>query len=195
MARGADDGQPLAFRCDCGAIHGHLIARAVRSGTHVVCFCADCRAAGLLLNRPDPAPGPVDLFQTAPDGVHFQTGKDRLGLVRLGPNGLLRWYANCCNAPMFNTLAKPSLPFVGIHANRVDDPARLGPVRARGFVPQAGGKTRHEGAVAMIWGLASRMLAARLSGRWRDTPFFDAQGRPVAEARVLTTEERAALYP
>jgi hypothetical protein len=56
------------------------------------------------------------------------------------------------------------------------------PVKAHGFVSV---------------GLApsARALGARLSGRWREIPFFDAAGKPVSVARALTPSGRAAARP
>lgn len=183
---------PLEFSCDCGQLRGHLDPV---HGNRAQCFCADCRAAELFFGRPDPAPGPVDLFQTMPDWLTLTHGADRLALLRLGPRGLLRWYAGCCDTPMFNTLAKPTLPFVAVHLGRLADPARAGRVGTRSFVPQPGGSRRHEGGLRLLGGVFVPMLVARLSGRWRRTPFFDASGAPVAEARIPDRKTRAALYP
>ena len=115
--------------------------------------------------------------------------------MRLGPNGLYRWYATCCNAPFGNTLKSPKLPFVGIPAARFEAPERLGKVQAEGFLPQTDGKHRHKGAASMVWRMFSRFLSAWMSGRWRDTPFFDVEtGKPLAEAKIPSKEERKALY-
>ncbi len=188
--------EPLRFACDCGILRGNLDASALRGGFRVVCYCPDCRAAELFLNRPDPAPSPVDLFQTTPDRVQIDTGTECLGLFRLGPKGLFRWYATCCDAPMFNTLAKAGLPFVGLHSGRVAGAEPLGPVRGKSFVPTPGGRPKFEGSAAMTWGALNRMAAARLSGRWRRTPFFDTStGEPTVRPQILTRQERAALYP
>ncbi len=192
MARGSDTGSPLAFSCDCGTITGHL--QPVQ-GNHVVCFCVDCRAAEQYLGRTDPAPEPVDLFQTLPNTVSFDTGRDRLAAFRLGPKGPLRWYANCCRAPMFNTLGSAKLPFAAIHAARLTEPGRIGPVVIRSFAPQPGGKSKTEGAVRMVTSVLAGMLVARLNGDWRQTPFFDETGAPLAKPQVLAREERARFYP
>lgn len=192
MARGSKSGSPLTFSCDCGTITGHL---APVQGNHVVCFCADCRAAERYLDRPDPFPDPVDLFQTQPNTIAFDTGADRLAMFRLGPKGPMRWYASCCKAPMFNTLGLAKLAFAAIHTARLSDPGRIGPVVIRNLVPQPGGKTKTEGAGRMATSILGGMLAARLNGSWRQTPFFDDSGAPVAEPKVLAREERARLYP
>ncbi|MFV0513395.1 MAG: DUF6151 family protein [Jhaorihella sp.] len=185
----------LAFACDCGALRGHLEPQAAGSGTRVVCRCRDCRAAQLHLGQADPEPNGVDLLQTTPDTVTIDRGAQNLGLFRLGPRGLLRWYATCCNTPLFNTFSSPKLPFAGVLTARLADPDRAGPVRARGFVPKPGGTTHEHGARAVL-GILGRLLRARLSGRWRNTPFFDIEsGEPVVKPEVLTRSERAALYP
>lgn len=187
---------PLEFSCNCGELQGHLDVAALRTGTHTVCYCPDCRAAELYFGQPDPAPGPVDQFQTTPDMLTITRGVDKLGLMRLGPRGLMRWYATCCNAPLFNTLTNPKLAFVGINGARMAEPERLGRVVAKGFVPQSGGKPRHQGVVPMVWGLIRRMGPARMSGRWKQTPFFDPEtGDPVAVAEIPSKQARAALYP
>ncbi len=50
--------------------------------------------------------------------------------------------------------------------------------------------------VATLLGVArigGALVKARLSGSYRDNPFFDAAGAPVRAPRVLTKEERAAV--
>ncbi|UWQ93288.1 hypothetical protein K3727_06280 [Rhodobacteraceae bacterium M382] len=189
------DNVPLNFSCTCGEVRGVVDITALRDGAHIACFCPDCRAGELFFDQPDPAPGPVALFQTAPDRLTFLRGQDKLGLMRLGPNGLFRWYATCCNTPIGNTLKTHKLPFVGIPVARFAAPERLGPVQAQGFIVTSDGKKRHKGAGRMVWRMFSRFLSAWMSGRWRNTPFFDVEtGKPVAKAKIPTREERAALY-
>ncbi len=188
-------GVSTAFSCSCGQLRGIVSPVSARFGTHAICHCRDCRAAALYLRQPDPAPNGVEIFQTTPDTVDIQSGGQHLGLLRLGPKGLLRWYATCCSSPLFNTFARPGVPFVGIIVDRLQDRDVLGPLVAHGFVPQPDGTSRHKGVATMVWRMLARVIAARLSGRWRQTPFFDIDtGAPVAEATIPGKEERAALY-
>lgn len=181
------------FACSCGQLKGTIDALTPSGGTHAECFCDSCRAALIHLGQPDPRPGGVHLYQTTPDRVHITQGADRLAVIRLSPRGPLRWYAACCNAPLFNTLATPGLPFVAVAVDRLDNPASVGKVRVQSFVRGKDGKQHHQGGALMVWRLVTSMGAARLSGRWRETPFFDiATGQPVAAPRVLTREEVAA---
>jgi hypothetical protein len=119
-------------------------------------------------------------------------GQEHLACLRLSPRGLMRWYAGCCNTPMFNTLLSPKLAFVGIVTDCLNDAEPLGKPVCQAFVPQPKGGRAHKGTLRLVLPLASRLLSARLSGTWRDTPFFDDNGKPVEKARVLTREERAA---
>lgn len=196
MARDAHSTAPLEFACSCGKLHGHIAAAALPSGAQVECYCRDCRAAELYLNQPDPAPGPVDIFQTTPDAITILEGGEYLGLLRLSPRGAMRWYATCCDSPLFNTASGPKIPFTGVRVPRISTPDRIGPVLGKAFVPKPGGKTAHEGLGRLIWKLLPGILGARLSGRWRQTPFFDVEtGKPVVSAKIPSKEERAALYP
>lgn len=191
----AEQAVSLAFSCACGEMTGELTPQALRAGTHVECFCADCRAAHLYLGQSDPRPGGIRLFQTTPNQIGFRSGASSLRLFRLGPNGLFRWYAGCCNVPFGNTLTRPGLPFLALMVDRLQDDEALGPVRVRSFVPVAPGKpARHDGAFLMVSRLAVQMARARLSGHWRKTPFFDVEtGRPIADPVVLDPAARAAL--
>lgn len=176
-----------SFACTCGTLRGHVSAHGIKTGTRVVCFCADCRATELYHNQIDPAPGPVDLFQLSPDSIEITQGADQLQLMRLSPKGVLRWYAGCCGTPLANTLAKPTLPFAALRADLFANKNSLGKIRARGFVPQPGKPPKTTGATGMALGLISRMATSRMSGRWRQTPFFNIETRqPVAKAKILT---------
>jgi len=187
---------PLEFSCSCGQMQGHISANAVKSGTHAECSCRDCRAAELYFDQTDPAPGPVDLFQTTPDAINIAQGAEHLGLMRLSPKGTMRWFAKCCDVPMFNTTKSAKFPFVGIKGEVLKDHDRIGKVVSSVFIPRPGGKPTHKGMGRLAFGVISRMIAARLSGRWRQTPFFDVEsGRPVAEPVLPSKEQRAGLYP
>ncbi|WP_027259397.1 DUF6151 family protein [Leisingera aquimarina] len=189
-------GGGLAFSCNCGTLRGEVSAQGIKGGTRVVCYCADCRANELYHGQPDPAPDPVDLFQLAPDSISISQGAAHLKALRFGPRGPLRWYASCCGTPLANTLAKPTLPFAGIRSDVFKDKSALGKIRAKAFLPVTGKQSRTKGGGVMAWGILSRMITSRLSGRWRETPFFATQtGKPVAEPELLSKDQRAKLSP
>lgn len=193
---GNPDAVGLAFSCRCGGIKGALLPTGSRYGTLIRCHCRDCRAGELFHSQPDPAPDGVSLVQTTPDRLRFERGRDKLALMRLSPKGMLRWYAGCCATPMFATLSRPGLPFVDVMANVVTNGDALGRVKATVFLPAPGGQHRHKGAMNMALQIFLRMGAARLSGRWRDTPFFDPDtGKPIAKAIIPDANTRKRIYP
>jgi hypothetical protein len=61
-------------------------------------------------------------------------------------------------------------------------------------IPAKDGKTRHKGIWKLAVGPLGRMISNRLTGRWKDTPFFDATTRqPVAAVTIVSKQEREAL--
>jgi hypothetical protein len=136
----------------------------------------------------------VHYLQTTPDLVQFDQGQDQMQVLRWKGN-LHRWYAGCCNAPLFNTLARPNPAFASLFVDRLDDPAPIGRARAEAFVPKPDGTSSHKGVFGVALGFMRRALMARLSGRWKQTPFFDvATGQPVVVAKVLSKSDRDAAY-
>ncbi len=129
-----------------------------------------------------------------PDMVKIEQGAEYLGAFRFSPKGIFRWYATCCRAPLFNTLVSPKLPFAGVVVARLEDGANIGPVVAEGHVKQSDGSTKHKGGTRLIWGVFRRMGAARLSGKWKETPFFDPEtGEPTVTPEIMPREERDRL--
>jgi hypothetical protein len=179
----------VGFTCRCGALRGRLTDADPAQGTHMVCHCADCRRANAHFGLDGSEEDGVHIWQTTPDRLRIERGADHLRLMRLTEGGLSRWYAGCCDTPLFNTLATPRLPFVGVLTARLDAPERLGPVVAEAFVPAGEGRTRHVRGGLVMWRFIRRTVAARLSGRWRRTPFFDVRtGRPIAVPEVLASD-------
>lgn len=187
-------GVDLTFACDCNTVHGALIGVSPHNGNRVDCYCHDCRAAEVYAGQPDPAPGPVGIFQYKPDKVRIDAGQDQLAVFSFSDKGVLRWQARCCGAPLFNTLRSPKIAFVGIRTDRVSDATALGPVVSRAFVRKANGKRGHDGLRHALFNFASNAITARLTGRWKQTPFFDAAtGEPVSKVHVVSAAERAAI--
>ncbi len=185
----------LLFSCTCGALCGHLTPRGVRCGTHVDCYCHDCRAAQLYFKQPDPAPGPVEILQTTPEDIRIDKGLEHLAAMQLSPKGMLRWYASCCDAPLATTPQTGKFPFAGFVVKRIPDPSRLGSITTRGFVPAPNGKQKHEKVQYAAFGLIRRVIGSRLSGRWKTSQFFAAEtAAPVVTPTILTKEQRYAFY-
>ena len=192
----------LALRCGCGAVSGRVEAPE-RAG-RAICYCRDCRAFARGLGHPertlDPAGG-TDVVATTPRLVRFETGLDRLACVSLKPHGLFRWYAGCCRTPIGNVPRDPKTSYVGlVHDCIAESPAALeaavGPARTRVSADSALSKVEPTplhtlGAVLKV---VRNVGGSRLSGRWRENPFFrPGTTEPIVAPRVLRAEEREAL--
>ncbi|MGJ8546989.1 MAG: DUF6151 family protein [Sulfitobacter sp.] len=186
----------VAISCACAKINGAVIGVSPRTGNHAQCFCRSCRAGHVYCGAPDPAPGPVALFQTTPDRLRIDGGMDHLRVFSFGPKNLLRWYAGCCGTPLFNTPRNPKISFIGINYDLFADKAPLGPLRGQAHIPAPGGKTRHKGLHHLLWGGMSRAARHFLSGDWRHNLLFDAKdGLPIIPVVVVCDADRRALLP
>ncbi len=184
-------GVDLTFACSCGAVYGTLHNITQTSGHQLQCHCADCRRAVIWLGQSDPGTDGVRYFQTTPNRVSLDGGIDTLRAFTWKSRKLLRWYAPCCNTPMFNTLNSSKWAFASIAVDRLADPTPLGEVKTHAFIPKPNGKTGNIGLAGFIWGFAKRVIGGRASGSWRDTPFFDPTGTAIAPIQHLTAQDRA----
>ena len=164
-------------------------------------MCDDCQAAAAWLGRTDILDdnGGTTVFQVAPNRVTFE--REHLGLLRLSPKGLYRWYATCCRTPMGNTLG-PRIPFFGVHrafiAECDDLPTILGPIRARiqgryghGELPPGAHARASVGFILRSMRLIGGFW---LRGGARPSPVFDDRGQPYVKATIPPLDEKKALY-
>jgi hypothetical protein len=184
------------FQCRCGTVHGELtLGAALRA----VCYCRDCQAYAHVLGRPEAtldALGGTDAVAAPARDVRLTAGREALACLSLSPNGLLRWYAGCCRTPIANTPRDWNLPYVGLVHTCLRQPValeqsfprvqlRVNTRSARGTPPRGG----TVGGTVRFAGLVLRLGGDRLTGRHRQTPFFDPQGRPVVQPTVVPREE------
>lgn len=187
-------GQNIGFACTCGLLCGTLTDASPRKAVRGRCFCADCRAAELYHDQPDPGDGGVDLVMVDPATLSIDRGQDHLAAIRLYPKGIVRWYADCCGARLFNTLATARFVFITIVAARIAYPDALGREQSRTFVRQSDGTLMHEHAARLYMPMIRRSLIGFLTGRRRDNPLFDRNtGQLGVTPHILTRDERRAL--
>jgi hypothetical protein len=169
------------------------------SETHGVCYCRDCQAYARALGQEREvldAMGGTEVVGVAPRNVVFTEGRESLACLSLTEEGLLRWYAGCCDTPIGNTPRDFKMSFVGVihtclrHSTRsIED--SFGPVRMRANIKDAKGKPdpmRMSTAVRLV-PFAVSLLRARWSGAYRSTPFFSEGGTAVVTPRVLSKIE------
>ncbi|WP_204114869.1 DUF6151 family protein [Shimia biformata] len=193
-------GPDVGFSCRCGALQGVAHDVSPRSVNHLKCYCRDCQAAARHLGDLDSldAHGATDLFQTVPSRIEITSGQEHLACLRLSPKGILRWYAGCCNSPLFTMLASRGVAFCGVNLARCGAEAQdiVGPVT--GIYGADGARDmpedfRNRGILPATLKIIGRSLKARVTGD--PNPFFDAGGAPIVAPRILTLEERRAATP
>lgn len=187
------------LQCRCGTLKG-LLAHPGRN-VRATCYCLDCQSYARHLGQAAQtldAAGGTEVVATCARDLKLTAGVEQLACLSLMPQGLLRWYARCCRTPIANTPRDWRLPYAGVMHDCLGDAATreraFGPVRmrvhtrsARTPVPAA-----PLGTLAGVLRLMPRLLAARASGGYRETPFFTAAGAPVQPPYVLTPQERQA---
>jgi hypothetical protein len=190
------------LQCRCGTLKGYVSQPG--SVNRAVCYCRDCQAFAHFLGRPTEildSKGGSDIVQTAPARVTLTAGVEMLACMRLTPNGLMRWYARCCNTPIGNTVANFKVSFVGLVHSCLENGGRslddsFGPVRMWVNTKAAKGEVRSSSwaAIGGVTRILGMLLRARLNGSYKRTMFFSPQtGAPVAQPKVLSREERDSL--
>lgn len=187
--------------CRCGKVSGRVVYASPQAANRVVCLCDDCQAFLHHLGRADllDLHGGTDLVQVAPACVAFDRGAEQIVGLRLGPKGLYRWYASCCNTPLGNTLS-PAVPFVGIVAQTFEDADQsfgkpIGAILGKFAVgtPPAG-STRLN--LPLLARALRTILGWRLHGKTWPHPFFDRESRePIYPVTILTSDQRKTLRP
>jgi len=195
----------LPIECRCGALRGTLRDISPRRGNRLVCYCNDCQSFAHFLGNADEildTHGGTDIFQTSPARLEFTQGAEALACVRLRKGGLLRWYAACCNTPVGNTMASSGAPFVGLIHGGLTGSERelaLGPIRGGVQAGSAKGDRASLDAYdralnPLMFRFLRVLLAARLRGDHRRSPFFDPEsGARRAKPKVLSEEELRAV--
>lgn len=195
----------MKIGCKCGQIVGQIDKASSKTITRAKCYCKDCQAAAKL------APqfhildenGGTEVFQANPVLVSFQKGTDKIACTRLSPNGLLRWSSSCCNTPLANTLPNPKFAFVSFVHTAVKSEESSGdnydPTTARTFhvntAAAQNGPIKEVGRRRMIFKILSNVMRARVTGSYKRNPFFNIKtGKPIVEPRILSGDEKAALY-
>lgn len=197
----------LSLRCKCGAFRGAAHGLSPSTGMRSVCYCDDCQAYAHFLGRASDildTSGGTDIFAVRPSQLEITLGHENLKCVRLTSNGMYRWYADCCNTPIANTMGWPRVPFAGVVHSILDYAASgakrdeaLGPIRARiqgkfGKPPLPAG-THPTVPYSMLLGTGIFLLKGFWAKQHQPSPFFHADGRLRARFHILTPSERKAL--
>ena len=191
----------LDLTCACKGVAWSITETTPRAGIRYVCHCDDCQAYLMFLGRAGDvldANGGMDAYQLPASAVGIARGQDMLACVQVTARPLLRWYCTRCRTPVAGTYHTARLSFVSLTVPRTAEAdAVLGPSSGHVWTKFGRGdlsRVRQVNIPAMLWRMASRIVTARLTGDYRNNPFFDrTTSRPIAEPRRLTAQERADL--
>lgn len=169
-----------------------------------ICYCKDCQAYARFLRTPGivDQDGGTEVVASLPKHVHFTAGLEVLACMSLSERGLLRWYANCCNTPIGNTLRSPKLPYVGVvhsclESSSLSMDSSFGRLRIAVNTKSARNKVRSTPIASTVGLLIPMMslLGARLTGAYKSNPFFMPNSRtPIRQPRVLSNAEREQVH-
>lgn len=145
----------LSFSCACGSVTGTLIKAGPSVGDHVVCHCTDCQAFAIRLGAADrilDQHAGTALYQGRCATMRLSTGGEQLACLHLTEKPTLRWYAQCCDTPMFNTYKNGRIPYITTVVANCDRDQRepiLGQPIGHLFTDEAKGDTGHMRRLSM----------------------------------------------
>lgn len=191
------DGPSTPLGCACGKVRGRLLHdKPVPS---VACMCKWCQAYAHHLGREQEMldqHGGSCVYQVSPPQLRIDEGAEHIRCLRLSKKGALRWYAGCCKSAIANALDNPRMPWLGLLHTFIDAKEPIGPVRYRVNAGERAAQiegAHKTGSIGLVLWAIGRTVRNALRGRGRPTPFYDAQGEPIAEAKPVTREARVDL--
>jgi len=193
-----DQMSTITLKCQCGSVEGTATDITPASGNRVVCCCSDCQAFATHLGCDADTLdqfGGTEIFQTSQSQIKIVQGQDKLQSLRLTKKGMLRWYTNCCNTPVGNSM-NASMPFFGVihtFTDIADREGTLGNVRAYVQTQYAKGSPDypHHSAkypLGITIRIAGKLLTWKLQGRNKPTVFFSDDGTPVSKTIIVDEE-------
>ncbi len=194
----------VKLKCKCGAVEGVATGATAQSGNRVVCCCDDCQRFAAHLNGESEILdefGGTDIYQTSQSQVTMSAGAEHLRCIRLSEKGLTRWYTDCCNTPVGNTVSA-RIPFVGLIHSFMDTEHRtehgtkhgrdetLGPVRAYVQVQHAIGEPDYPHSaqkfpLGITLRIIRKMLMWKLTGMSKPSAFYDESGQARSKPTVI----------
>lgn len=186
----------VPLECSCKTVKGSLKV-VPGSFFHVQCLCCDCQSFASHLNNQEQIldeHGGTELIQTYPAYMKIIEGHDKVACVQLHEKGLYRWYTECCNMPLANTMASSSVPFVGVSVklmkfnNEQEKVKLLGPITMKAFGKYAVGEMPRDAHLRFPLSYMPKILTFMLKGMFTlknsPSPFFNKK-EPIVKVNFL----------
>ncbi|WP_163132790.1 DUF6151 family protein [Agarivorans sp. Alg241-V36] len=186
----------VELQCRCGQIKGQIKQVSPSAVKQLVCYCEDCRkfarhlsSEGASLNQY----GGSELVLAAPAKVEITEGKQQLACLRLTQKGIYRWYSQCCNTPIANTVSL-KFPLVTVYqdfmpaeqveklVNQVEHLGAVNEHQALKPLPEAllGASPRKTKFKLIV-----KLLGWKLTGKGKPNPFYEDSGRAKVKPSIL----------
>ena len=188
-----DAAPTLPFRCACEQIAGSVRDTLPGRTTFVICHCSSCQAFARHFSAEKRILGDADgteLLQIPCASLRLDRGVDKLGCIHLTNKPTLRWYATCCDTPLFNSYKNARWPYITVLLANTEESARP-PFVARPaghlFLSNTDKPTAHLRAAfvpQLVGGVVKRMVRDVLSGDRKRTALFARETfAPIATPR------------
>lgn len=150
----------------------------------MVCHCSDCQAFAQRFDASDRVFGNDTgtlLYQSRCARMRIEGGIENLRCLHLTAKPTLRWYASCCDTPMFNTYRNGRLPYVTTLVGNCDPTRRhelLGEPIGHLFLdddPTAAEGLEKMSMNTLLRRFAVRMVKDILAGDRRRSALFDSR--------------------
>lgn len=185
----------IKLECSCGKVKGSTEEVNANSGTRIDCCCDDCQKFAHYLGQENSVLdqyGGTDIFQMPISHLKITEGNEHIACIRLSDKGLYRWYTQCCNTPIGNTMGA-GVPFIGVvhnfMANASTRDEDLGKSRGHLVIKFA----RKEIPAKLLGSypkvvlrIFSKLFVWKIRGLNKPSAFFDADGRAVATPKILS---------
>lgn len=186
----------IPVKCKCGKVSGTANNISPENSSHLVCYCKDCQEFAQYLEKSEAVLdeyGGTEILQMAPAQLDIQEGHEHLKCLRLTRKGLYRWFTDCCNTPIGNTVSA-RLPFVGVihsfldtsNVRRGDLGPIIGHVNCHGATKPLPPKINASAfQPILISKIILKLFKAKLKGLHKPNPFFDETGKAVAKPIIV----------
>ncbi len=188
----------LSLSCQCGKVKGHAQVDAPKQGNRIACYCKDCRAFAQHLKQDKLLDewGGTEIYQMPLSHMVIEQGQDQIRCLRIGKDGLHRWYTACCHTPLGNTLGS-GMPFIGlIHGIYDADPGKeqtlgklMGGVHRKSAtqrIPE-NQPSAHSPSWIMPY-ILIKLLWWKLTGKAKPSVLFNDKGEPLAEPEIVSKQ-------
>ena len=199
----------ISIKCKCGGFSGELSGLVPGHVQRVVCYCGDCQAFTRFLGNSKEIldeNGGTEVMPVYPSQIKITRGLGNLRSVKLTPDGLIRWYAECCKMPVANTISS-RFPFVSLISTIVDFPKmdlsrdeafgaisfRVHGKYAIGKVPEG---TNRTGSIKFFLSVIRFLIKGNIQKRGNPFPFFDKKtGQPISDPLMVSERDYQILRP